>query len=241
MHKTRILRCISILLISLITVSASAKKKDKNEDNLIADNAVFFGGVAVSADLVGLSMKLLGSKFANMEVAGRLNILEKYYPIVELGIGDCTKSGSDNNNKFSTSSPYFRVGADYNFNRKMNGNRLFGGLRYGFSKYNYVFENPDFGDAIYGGTTPLRFSNLNGKNQWLELVVGVETKLWSIIRLGWNIRYKFRLKQNVSEYGEPWFVPGFGKNGGTVFGGTVNLTIDVGKSARKTIKKKETV
>ena len=233
-------RFLFILLLSLLATEAAAKdKKTGGDDNLIADHAPLFGGVAVSADLVGASMKLIGSKFANMEVMGRLNFREKYFPLVELGIGDCTKEGTENDNKFSVTSPYFRIGADYNFNRKMNGNRLFGGLRYGFSRYDYDFLSPGFADEKYGVGAPLRLTGLNGKSQWMELVVGVETKLWSIIRLGWSLRYKFRLKQKVSDYGEPWYVPGFGKNGGNTFGGTVNLTFDIGKTARKNPQKKE--
>ena len=239
MHWTRTFRCICTLLLSLLLVGGvRAKGRVGSGDVLIADEAPLFGGIAVSADLVGFSMKAFNSKFANMEVAGRLNLLEKYFPIVELGIGDCHKSGSENDNKFEVTSPYFRVGMDYNFNKKLNGNRLFGGLRYGYSKYQYDFSAPDFADEVYGTSIPLSLNDLDGRNQWLELVVGVETKLWSVVRLGWNVRYKFRLKQRASQYGDPWFVPGFGKNDGTTFGGTVNLTIDVGKTARKHIKKK---
>ncbi len=236
MHKEKIYAYICILLISLLPAVANAKDKTTGEENLIADNAALFGGVAVSADFVGFSMKLLDSKFANMEVAGRLNFLEKYFPIVELGIGDCTKTGSENDNTLSVTSPYFRVGMDYNFNRKMNGNRLFGGVRYGYSSYNYDFHIDELRDIYYGTIETLDLNDLNGKNQWLELVVGVETKLWSIVRLGWSLRYKYKIKQKASEYGAPWFVPGFGKNGTTTFGGTVNLTFDIGKSARKSMK-----
>ena len=239
MHKSRIYSCIFLLLLSLqASISTWAAKRSNGDDVLIVGNAPFFGGFAVSADFVGFSMKAFDSKFANMEVAGRLNLLEKYFPIVELGIGDCDKTGNENNNRFSVTSPYFRVGMDYNFNKKLNGNRMFGGLRFGYSKYEYDFSAPDYADAVYDVSTPLSLSNLDGRNQWLELVVGMETKLWSIIRIGWNVRYKFRLSQHVSQYGEPWFVPGFGKNDGTAFGGTVNLAFDIGKSARKNIKKK---
>ena len=49
---------------------------------------------------------------------------------------------------------------------------------------------------------------------------------------GYNVRYRLRLSQSGNEWGDPWYVPGFGRNGGTTWGGTVNLTFDVGKSAR---------
>lgn len=245
MKRQRTCRFISVLLLislALLTATAQDKKAAKPElpgkkSNLIADNAPVFGGIAVSGDLVGFVMKAMNARFANMEVAGRLNFCEKYFPIVELGIGDCKKTGGDNNNTFSCTAPYYRVGMDYNMNKKMNGNRFFVGLRYAFSSYKYDFSNPDFADPVWKKASPLSLNNLNGRTQWMEVVVGVETKLWSIIRLGWNLRFKTRLKQNVSDCGAPYYVPGFGKNSGSTFGGTVNLTFDIGKTARKNITK----
>lgn len=245
MIKQRILRYTFILAISLTGPCALAQdakpgeqvKLPGHESNLIADNAPVFGGIAVSADLVGFAMKAVSARFANMEVAGRLNFCEKYFPIVELGIGDCKKTGGDNNNTFSCTAPYYRIGMDYNMNKKMSGNRFFIGLRYAFTNYSYSFDNPDFADPVWKIHSPLALHDLNGKNQWVEVVIGMETKLWSIVRLGWNLRFRNRLKQKVSEYGEPFYVPGFGKNGGSTFGGTVNLTFDIGKTAKKNIGK----
>lgn len=236
MQKSRTYRFICLLAISLLCIPSFAKL-GKGKDVLIADSASLFEGIAVSADMVGLFMKITNSKFANMEVSGRLNFYERYFPIVELGIGECEKIGGDNNNKFSTTAPYFRVGMDYNFNQKMNGNRLFGGVRYAHSSYKYDFFNPDFNDPVWGGTDPLNLSDMKGKSHWIELVVGVETKLWSFLRLGYNIRYRGRIKQKVSPFGEPWYVPGYGRNGSTAFGGTVNITFDIGKTSK--IKRKK--
>ena len=96
------------------------KKKEK---------APLLSGVAVSADVVGFAMKAVGAKFANMEVGARIGFLDKYFPVAELGIGDCHREGAETGNTFSTTSPYMRFSIDYNFNRKHNGNRLFGIFR----------------------------------------------------------------------------------------------------------------
>ena len=197
------------------------------------EKAPILAGGGVSVDFVGLFMKLTNSKYANMEVAGRLNFKEKFFPLCEVGLGQCDKEGGDNDNTFSTSSPYFRVGMDYNINKKLNGNRFFCGLRYAFSSFQYDVCNPDFNDPVWKVSSPLILNGQDGKMQWLEIVVGVETKLWSIVRLGWNIRYKSRLHQSNIKMGEPWYVPGFGKNGSSGWGGTVNLLFDVGKTAKK--------
>ena len=132
-----------------------------------------------------------------------------------------------------------RFGLDYNFNKKHNGNRLFGIFRYGFSSFKYDIGNETFSDPVYGTTGPLNLGSEKATAQWLEFGVGVETKLWSFVRLGWSMRYKFRLAISNPEEGAPYFIPGFGKNDSNCFGGTVNLVFDVGKNIMKNKQKKE--
>lgn len=225
----RISRFICILLISLVAVVPCAAKKSKYRLEPEMPPAKLFNGFGVGIDGVGLGMKFLGGRFANMEVMARANFLEKYFPIFELGIGEANRDGNEQNTHFHTRAPYFRIGADYCFTTKRNGNRLLVGMRYGFSSFNYDYSNPDFTDEVYGdGTaTPIDFEGLNGKTHWLEICVGVETRIWKFIRLGWTLRYKPRIYTNYSEHGDPWYVPGFGKNGSTTWGGSVNLMFDI--------------
>ena len=214
-----------LLLISLACTTLQAQKPQKKE------KAPLFGGVAVSADIVGFAMKAVGAKYANMEIAGRINLRDKFFPVAELGIGDCHREGAETGNTFSTTSPYMRFGLDYNFNKKHNGNRIFGIVRYGFSSYKYDVGNEAFTDPIYGTVKPLNISGEKAKAQWLELGAGVETKLWKFIRLGWSIRYKFRLSMSTPSEGKPYFIPGFGKNDSNGFGGSMNLIFDLGKGS----------
>ena len=229
MHRLNIYRFTCTLLISLLCCVATGKERKE-----IIPKAPLFCGVAVQADLVGPSMKLVGSRFDQMEVGARLNFRDHYFPLCELGIGESDREGQKTNSKFHTRAPYFRVGMDYNFNKKHNGNRLMGGLRYGFSSFKYDFSDPDYTDPIWNSPTGLSLEGQQGRAQWLEVVVGCETKLWSFVRLGWNLRFKGRLHQSPSPYGEPYYIPGFGKNGSTTFGGTVNLIFDVGRTSKKT-------
>ena len=222
-----------LLLLCMICLSLHAEEPQKKKEK----NPVFYG-VAVSADLVGFIMKAADAKYANMEVAARINLLDKFFPVAELGIGDCRREGAETGNTFSTTAPYMRFGLNYNFNKKHNGNRLFGIFRYGFSSFKFDIANESFSDPVYGTNAPLHMDGLKATAQWLEFGIGVETKLWKCIRLGWSARYNMRLALSRPEGGEPYFIPGFGKNDGTAFGGTVNLTFDIGKTARKQIKKK---
>lgn len=229
--KTRTCRFISILLlISLLCPTAWAGNK---KDSKPKEKAPLLSGVGVGIDICGLAMKAVGARFANMEISGRIGLKEKYFPIFEIGIGDCTRYGGETTNVFSTRAPYWRIGMDYNLNKKVNGNRFLLGVRYGFSSYKYDFTCPDLTDPVYGTVRPLQLEGLQGNNQWLEFCLGFETRLWSIVRLGYSIRYKMPTMQSYSDLGTPYYVPGYGRNDDTAFGGTVNLTFDIGKSARK--------
>ena len=225
------LTCL-LLLISLACLSLQAREKKKER----TERAPLLSGVAVSADLLGFAQKVIGSKYTNMEVGARINFIDKYFVVAELGIGDCHREGAETGNTFDATAPYMRFGLDYNFNKKHNGNRLFGTFRYGFSSFKYDIGNEAFTDPVYGTTGPLKLNGESATGQWLEFGLGIETKLWRIVRLGWSLRYKMRLDLSHPDGGEPYFVPGFGKNDDNGWGGSINLIFDVGKTAKKAKK-----
>lgn len=189
----------------------------------------FLNGAAVGGDLVGLGMKVANSDWSMMEVFARLNFYDKYFPIFEMGIGESDHEGRDIANTFHTRAPYFRIGCDYNFTKRHNGNRVFMGLRYAFSTFNYDLDTGELlTDPVWKTAQPFEEHNLRGNAHWAEIVMGIETKLWSIIRLGWDIRFKLRIHEKYSEIGNPWFIPGYGRRGdGLGWGGTVKLVFDI--------------
>ena len=62
---------------------------------------------------------------------------------------------------------------------------------------------------------------------WLELAFGVDAKIWGPVHLGWSVRYKRRLFHREGDVGDAWYVPGYGRNGGSRIGGTFNLIFDL--------------
>lgn len=193
----------------------------------------FLAGFGVSADVVGLVMKLGSSNFSQIEIAGRLNIREKVFPIFELGLAESTRVGNSKDNVFHTSAPYFRVGFDVNANKKRKSNRLMVGFRFGYSSFAYDFTGPSIKDPVWGETIPVDMKGVDASAMWGEACLGFEAKIWSFIRLGWNARYKFRFSQSHYEFGEPWYIPGYGPNGSNCWGGTVNLIFDFGRTMKK--------
>jgi hypothetical protein len=238
MKKKLISRYIFIAIsLWIFTVPSFSQKKEvkqnatiqKAKDKYIQPHDTLFRGVAVSGDIVGLLMKPFGSKFGSFEGAARINLYNKYFPIGEIGYAFCDNRDDQTNIHYKTNAPYFRVGLDYNFLKDKNsGNRIFAGVRYAFTSFKYDIEDPNFSDPVWLQKRPYNFKGIKSGAQWAELVVGAEAKIWSIFHLGWSARYKIRLHQKESSFGDPWYIPGFGKNGSsTCWGGTFNIIFDV--------------
>lgn len=185
-----------------------------------------FNGFAVGADLVGPMMKGLVS-WRQYEVMGRLNLYKTYFPTVEIGMGKADHTNDDTSVNYQVNAPYYRVGVDVNFLKSKEArNFILGGVRYGFSTYDYSINGPNVVDPHWGTVLPYSMNDLNGSKHWLELVFGLETRIWKIIHMGWNFKYKFGLSESASPVGKPWYVPGYGENKNGTIGASFNLIID---------------
>ncbi len=230
----KISKYISAAAISLLLpFAAHAQQSESGDSGQAAEDptkgkAPVFGGVAVSGDLVGVIMEFLDSDYSQMEVAARLNFKAKYFPVFELGYGESDREGEETGNTFKTKAPYFRIGMDYNFTKKWyTGNRLYLGMRYAFTSFKYDISSPGFADPVWGNEVPFVFDGLSAKSHWMEVVFGIETRIWKIFHLGWNVRYKNRLSHSEAPQGVPWYVPGFGKYGNSCIGGTFDVIFDI--------------
>lgn len=234
----RISRYISAIVISLLLITPvraqenaeepHEKTEKEKEAELAKQEIPVFMGVIVQADIVGVVMKALDADWSQMEVAARLNFKEKFFPVFELGYGESDCIGTETENTFSTKAPYFRVGMDYNFSKKWwNGNRIYAGFRYAFTSFDYDIAALDFADPVWGNDVTFNYEGLSANSHWAELVFGLETKIWGIFYLGWNVRYKFRIKHSEATVGKPYYVPGFGEYDNSCFGGTFNIIFNI--------------
>lgn len=215
---------ISVLLILLsLPAQAQSKRKKIVEE---PDTIPLFRGMAVSVDVFGAGQLWL-SDYGQYEAALRINLKDKYFPIVELGLGKADATDEGTNLHYKTSAPYGRIGLDWNLMKnKHDIYRLYGGFRYGFTFYKYDLEGPDLEDPVWGGTTPYGAKDVSCNFHWLEGVFGVDAKIWGPIRMGWSVRYRRRIAHNDGDIGNTYYVPGFGKQGGSRFGGTFNITYE---------------
>lgn len=200
---------------------------DASIDSLRMKPLPLFAGFSVSGDLAGAVMAAC-SPFGQYEAAARINLKGRYFPVCEIGWGTSDHTDETTDIHYKTHAPYFRVGCDYNFARDPRAfGRILGGLRYGFSSFKYDVDGPDIVDPVWGTVTPFRLEGIKGKVHWAELSFGVEARMWSIFRLGWSFRYRVRLSNQTSEHGDPWYVPGYGRNDTHALSGTFNLIFDI--------------
>ena len=165
------------------------------------DTIPLFRGVAVSFDLVGVIQSGLGD-YGQYEAATRLNLRDRYFPVVELGVGHADADDVDSGLRYKTSAPYGRVGVDFNVLRnKHDVNRVYVGGRYGYTSFKYDVDGTAVKDPVWGDDAGYRLEDVKCNCHWMEAVVGVDAKIIGPLRLGWSLRYRRRLAHNDGDAG----------------------------------------
>ena len=199
--------CLSILSLSISLLAympCHAQSKHKRifteESN---DSVPFYNGLAVSVDVAGI-IQYAVSDYGQFEGALRVNLHDTYFPILEMGLGKANHSDDVTHINYQSSALYWRLGADYNLMKdKHDDYRIYGGLRYAFSYFNYDLARPGLTDPVWGTDVTFEANDVKCNCHWAEVVAGVDSD---------------------GSLGNVWYVPGFGKTGSTRLG----LTFDVG-------------
>jgi len=204
---------------------SSQQQKKKKEKKLPEVTYPLMNGIDVGVDVLGPIFKAFGSDFMSAEAMVDVNLYNRYFPTVEIGYGG-GKSTNDYDVHIKESAPYFRLGIDYNtFWKKAHGNMLLVGLRYGFSSGKYDVEVPNILDPDYNGGAELTnltdhiwgdrsnyvHEGMKHTMHWMEFTVGLRANISKRIKMGLMLRIKYRLKASVDTYGDPYYIPGYGR------------------------------
>ena len=85
--STSILRAVCSSLLLLVALASPAQQRKKMAVQEV-DTVPFYRSIAVSVDAVGLGQLVLSS-YGQIEGAVKVNLKDKYFPVIELGYGKC--------------------------------------------------------------------------------------------------------------------------------------------------------
>ena len=230
--STYILRSIVFSLSLLVLPHAFAQSSRRAEQERlrlkqIDDSIPLYRGIQIKADMVGLAQKMV-SDYGQYEAGVRVNLKDKYFPTLEVGLGEADHHDIVTLTSYKTSAPYGKIGADFNIMKnKHDIYRLYLGFRYAYTSFKFDVDHPDIVDPVWGGKTPFHGHDIKANYHWMELLLGIDAKIWGPLHLGWSARYKRRLHYDNGELGNVWYVPGYGKQGSTRLGGTFDIIIEL--------------
>lgn len=199
-----------------------------------------YKGTFISIDLWGMGSKVLGGDFVSSEVAIDVNLKNRFFPVLEAGYGS-TNAWNDNGTHYKSNAPYLRIGMNYNtlFKKKFD-NYLFVGFRYAMSSFKYSVENTalqgteyaeggnsELIDPIWKESLPFTREGMKGTMHWAEFCVGIRAHIWKSFYMGWSLRMKYRITSSGDIYGNPWYIPGFGKYASNTLGVVYTITYKI--------------
>lgn len=224
--RKRICLSISILAVSLTLPNTIRAQKLTQAE--ATDTLKVFKGVSIGVDLLGVGQRAL-SEYGQYEAFLRVNLLDKYFPIIEVGLGDANITDETTSLCYKASAPYGRVGCDFNLLRnKHDLYRLYAGARIAYSSFKYdVSSTTPIQDPVWGNSTAFGAKDIKASAFWGEVCGGIDVTIWRFVHLGWSLRYRMRLSQSYGTVGEPYYIPGFGRNGNNRIGAVFNLSFEL--------------
>lgn len=222
-----ILRYFIISLFCFYGISASNAQVKKQETDTVVKST--FRGLRLEVDLVPIASNFIfkGEQYG-YEAGIYADIKHKYFPAFEMGFAGANKTSAEAVN-FTTSGLYGRVGVDLNLikpkkDQKPTNNIFFAGARIGFSPFAYSFTNVVVPNNYWGTDITQNFNNLTTTRVWFEIVAGMRVEVLKNIYMGWTVRNKKLLGQDVPGEFQPWYIPGFGVKGeGSSWGVNYNI------------------
>ena len=227
-HISSYISRLAVSLLLLVVGMSSTQAQVTKMFTMEKDSIPLFCGLAVSFDLVGPATLML-SDHGEYEGALRVNLHDQWFPIFEMGLGRANHENDEVTGlTYTTTAPYFRLGMDWNILRKKHQpNRMYAGFRYAFTSYNVDIIRENLPDPVWQTKTGFGVEGMSCNMHWMELVLGIDSKVFGPLHLGWTVRYKRRLFHNDGTLGATWYVPGFGINDKENLAANFNVIIDI--------------
>jgi len=192
-------------------------------------------------------MMVFGQKYSAFDVSATLNMWNRFQPVLAFGLGRAKDTPDDMNFTYTGKlSPYFKLGANYNFLFKNEPQyQLYAGVRLGYSTFKYDITDVTINNPYWGEyDVNYELKGLTGNALWGEFLLGLKVGLTSNWALGWEAKFHGMFKEKKNDSGKPWYIPGYGtRNGNWAFGISLYYTIPLNhdrwpvKEEKKSAKK----
>lgn len=175
---------------------------------------------SVGVDIWDPLMRLFGQSYGVLGFSAELNLHNRYIPVVEVGLGNASSTPNNQNYTYHVGlTPYFRIGANYNFLYNSNPDYQFvAGLRLGWTRFDYQLRDVSIDDSYWGENRVVDFPTQTSSVTYLNVNFGLRVKIWEPISMGWNIRFRTILRETEQPNGKPWYIPGYGSRNGLITG-----------------------
>ncbi|MFR1237083.1 MAG: DUF6048 family protein [Barnesiella sp.] len=183
-----------------------------------------FNGIMIGINVFDPIANLCGQKYGNYEIGIEVDLLNRFFPVWEIGIGHAKSTPEDMNFTYLTKGAlYNRIGLNYNFKYKSDSPSFFYiGLRYGFSMFSYDINDITMNSPYWEESQVINIPDQKSHAHWLEGLVGLRVQIYKNFFMGWSVRYKYMLSYKKNINSDPWFIPGYGTKGSSL-GFTYNL------------------
>ena len=210
----KISKYIVILVSFLFFFSANAWAQNGEEEQEQEEKTSLFRGVMVEFDLFSAVMSAVNRETFSFEGNIRINLDERFFPIVEFGFAGADKR-SINDFGFRTSGFFARIGLDYNMLQPNTPETrirryFFVGGRYGISPFSFDITNVEINNEPWSEPEFRDFRGITTTRHWFEAVAGLRVEVLDNIYMGWSVRLRMQPGRNRMGEIHPWFIPGIG-------------------------------
>lgn len=175
-----------------------------------------------------------GQKYSSFDLSATLNMWNRFQPVVVMGLGRAKETPQDMNFTYTGKlSPYFKLGANYNFLFKNEPRyQLYAGVRLGYSSFKYDITNVDINNPYWGEYgINYEMRDVSSNALWGEFLLGLKVGIISNLALGWEVKFHGIFKEKNIDSGKPWYIPGYGaRNGKWAFGISLYYTIPLNRN-----------
>ena len=168
--------------------------------------------LSIGVNLVEPLFMAFGQSYASADVNATLNMWNRLQPTVELGLGWAKNSPDGMNFTYhGKPSPYFKLGANYNFLFKSSPDyQALIGIRLGYSTFGYEVNDVNYYGGYWQEGITYQLKGEHSHALWGEAGVGLKVKLFDRLSMGWMIRFHGIFNYGKNAHSKPWFIPGYG-------------------------------